>query len=244
MSLPHSFSLDTCFFHFFSFSHNTTQPSFFLFPLHFSFPTPNHGPQGRIWTHRDHFFSVTIRRWPWCNNTCIVSPSPPLLLRSTQPLRFASFLLSQATQDAMLRNPTPHSRHPSEICHHFQWLLFCFILQPHQHRLHFPTQVHCMSLSLSLCVFWLLSSFFRFSFCLLLKSLQKKRNGLGQEPVAKVGVGGQRQTKKTKAENPTSTGHAKVRKIVDRGLFACRFLLCLQFELKLFSVTDTRPVVF
>ncbi|KAG5153037.1 hypothetical protein JHK84_029509 [Glycine max] len=36
-------------------------------------------------------------------------------------------------------------------------------------------------------------------------SLQKKR----QEGVAKVGVGSQRQTKKNKAENPTSTGHAK-----------------------------------
>jgi len=51
------------------------------------------------------------------------------------------------------------------------------------------------------------------------KSLQKKR----QEGVAKVGVGSQRQTKKNKAENPTSTGHAKVRKI-NYGLFACYFL--------------------
>jgi len=84
---------------------------------------------------------------------------------------------------------------------------------------------------------------FFFSFCLLLKSLQKKRNGLGQEPVTKVGVGGQRQTKKTKAENPTSTGHAKVRKI-NHGLLACRFLFCLHFELKLFQRTDPRPVVF
>lgn len=54
--------------------------------------------------------------------------------------------------------------------------------------------------------------FFRFFFWL--KSLQKKRNGLGQETVTKVGVGGQRQPKKTKAENPTSTtGHAKVKQI-------------------------------
>lgn len=49
----------------------------------------------------------------------------------------------------------------------------------------------------------------------LLKSLQKKRNGSGQEPGTMEGVVGgkqqQKATKKTKAENPTSSGgHAKV----------------------------------
>lgn len=106
-----------------------------------------------------------------------------------------------------------------------------------------PKSTVCSSLFLSFLPSQL-PSFFGFSFCLFFKSLQKKRNGLGQESVTKVGVGGQRQTKKTKAENPTSTGHAKVRKIIDLGLFACRFLLYLHFELHLFSVTDTRPVVF
>ncbi|CAL0320750.1 unnamed protein product [Lupinus luteus] len=42
--------------------------------------------------------------------------------------------------------------------------------------------------------------------------LQKKRNGSGQEPVTKVGVGNQRPHKMNKADNPTSTGHAKQRK--------------------------------
>jgi len=97
--------------------------------------------------------------------------------------------------------------------------------------------------TLFFCVFWVgnwgivivgILSFFILSF--VGEFLQKKRNGLGQEPVTKVGVGGQRQTKKTKGENPTSTGHAKVRKI-NRGLFACRFLFCLHFQLKLFQLT-------
>ncbi|OIW06869.1 hypothetical protein TanjilG_19518 [Lupinus angustifolius] len=39
--------------------------------------------------------------------------------------------------------------------------------------------------------------------------LQKKRNGSRQEPVTKVDVGNQRPHKMTKADNPTSTGHAK-----------------------------------
>ncbi|KAG2401320.1 Transcription factor bHLH68 Basic helix-loop-helix protein [Vigna angularis] len=58
-----------------------------------------------------------------------------------------------------------------------------------------PKSTVCHALS----VFWLVNR----------KPVMKKRNGLGQEPVTKVGVGGQRLTKKTKAENPTSTGHAK-----------------------------------
>ena len=62
---------------------------------------------------------------------------------------------------------------------------------------------------------------FFFTLCLFwLKSLQKKRNGSGQQPVTKAGVGGQRVPKKTKADNPTSTGHAKVRKI-NYGWVAC-----------------------
>jgi hypothetical protein len=65
---------------------------------------------------------------------------------------------------------------------------------------------------LFICLFSLSKSFF---FLFLLKGMQKKRNGSGgggQELGTKAGVGGQRCPKKTKAENnPTSTGHAKVR---------------------------------
>jgi len=57
----------------------------------------------------------------------------------------------------------------------------------------------------------------------LLKSLQKKRNGSGgQELGTKAGVGGQKGPKKTKADNPTSTGHAKVNKKINyEYVFAC-----------------------
>ncbi|CAJ1977376.1 unnamed protein product [Sphenostylis stenocarpa] len=69
-------------------------------------------------------------------------------------------------------------------------------------------------------------------------SLQKKRNGLGQEAVTKVGVGGQRQTKKNKAENPTSTGHAKQRKekLGER-------IAALQQLVSPFGKTDTASVL-
>ncbi|QCE08484.1 transcription factor bHLH113 isoform X2 [Vigna unguiculata] len=65
----------------------------------------------------------------------------------------------------------------------------------------------------------------------------KKRNGLGQEPVAKVGVGGQRQTKKTKAENPTSTGHAKRKEKLGERIAA------LQQLVSPFGKTDTASVL-
>ncbi|ESW15063.1 hypothetical protein PHAVU_007G041200 [Phaseolus vulgaris] len=68
-------------------------------------------------------------------------------------------------------------------------------------------------------------------------SLQKKRNGLGQEPVTKVGVGGQRQTKKTKAENPTSTGHAKRKEKLGERIAA------LQQLVSPFGKTDTASVL-
>ncbi|KAG4394929.1 hypothetical protein GLYMA_20G130200v4 [Glycine max] len=69
-------------------------------------------------------------------------------------------------------------------------------------------------------------------------SLQKKRNGMGQESVTKVGVGSQRQTKKNKAENPTSTGHAKQRKekLGER-------IAALQQLVSPFSKTDTASVL-
>ncbi|XP_017413679.1 transcription factor bHLH113 isoform X1 [Vigna angularis] len=68
-------------------------------------------------------------------------------------------------------------------------------------------------------------------------SLQKKRNGLGQEPVTKVGVGGQRLTKKTKAENPTSTGHAKRKEKLGERIAA------LQQLVSPFGKTDTASVL-
>ncbi|RZB89195.1 Transcription factor bHLH113 isoform B [Glycine soja] len=64
-------------------------------------------------------------------------------------------------------------------------------------------------------------------------SLQKKR----QEGVAKVGVGSQRQTKKNKAENPTSTGHAKRKeKLGER-------IATLQQLVSPFGKTDTASVL-
>ncbi|KAK7280303.1 hypothetical protein RJT34_25365 [Clitoria ternatea] len=69
-------------------------------------------------------------------------------------------------------------------------------------------------------------------------SLQKKRNGSGQEAVTRVGVGGQRQPKKTKAENPTSTGHAKRKeKLGER-------IATLQQLVSPFGKTDTASVLF
>ncbi|WVY96382.1 hypothetical protein V8G54_028533 [Vigna mungo] len=65
----------------------------------------------------------------------------------------------------------------------------------------------------------------------------KKRNGLGQEPLTKVGVGGQRQTKKTKAENPTSTGHAKRKERLGERIAA------LQQLVSPFGKTDTASVL-
>lgn len=69
-------------------------------------------------------------------------------------------------------------------------------------------------------------------------SLQKKRNGLGQETVTKVGVGGQRQPKKTKSENPTSTtGHAKRKEKLGERIAA------LQQLVSPFGKTDTASVL-
>ncbi|KAH1035863.1 hypothetical protein GYH30_055709 [Glycine max] len=68
-------------------------------------------------------------------------------------------------------------------------------------------------------------------------SLQKKRNGMGQESVTKVGVGSQRQTKKNKAENPTSTGHAKRKEKLGERIAA------LQQLVSPFSKTDTASVL-
>ncbi|TKY50993.1 dimerization protein [Spatholobus suberectus] len=68
-------------------------------------------------------------------------------------------------------------------------------------------------------------------------SLQKKRNGLGQEAVTKEGVGDQRQPKKTKAENPTSTGHAKRKEKLGERIGA------LQQLVSPFGKTDTASVL-
>ncbi|KAL2324237.1 hypothetical protein Fmac_023295 [Flemingia macrophylla] len=68
-------------------------------------------------------------------------------------------------------------------------------------------------------------------------SLQKKRNGLGQEAVTKVGVAGQRQPKKTKAENPSSTGHAKRKERLGERIAA------LQQLVSPFGKTDTASVL-
>ncbi|XP_020239175.1 transcription factor bHLH113 isoform X2 [Cajanus cajan] len=65
----------------------------------------------------------------------------------------------------------------------------------------------------------------------------KKRNGLGKEAVTKVGVGGQRQPKKTKAENPTSTGHAKRKEKLGERIAA------LQQLVSPFGKTDTASVL-
>ncbi|XP_061373924.1 transcription factor bHLH113-like [Gastrolobium bilobum] len=70
-------------------------------------------------------------------------------------------------------------------------------------------------------------------------SLQKKRNGSGQEPVTtRAGSGGQRPPKKTKAENPNSTGHAKQRKekLGER-------IAALQQLVSPFGKTDTASVL-
>ncbi|RDX86275.1 Transcription factor bHLH113, partial [Mucuna pruriens] len=68
-------------------------------------------------------------------------------------------------------------------------------------------------------------------------NLQKKRNGLGQEAVTKAGVGGQRQPKKIKAENPTSTGHAKRKEKLGERIAA------LQQLVSPFGKTDTASVL-
>ncbi|CAL0300352.1 unnamed protein product [Lupinus luteus] len=70
-----------------------------------------------------------------------------------------------------------------------------------------------------------------------LKSLQKKRNGSGQEPVTKAGVGSQRPPKKTKADNPTSTGHAKRKEKLGERIAA------LQQLVSPFGKTDTASVL-
>ncbi|KAE9611715.1 putative transcription factor bHLH family [Lupinus albus] len=66
-----------------------------------------------------------------------------------------------------------------------------------------------------------------------LKSLQKKR----QEPVTKVGVGSQRPPKKTKADTPTSTGHAKRKEKLGERIAA------LQQLVSPFGKTDTASVL-
>ncbi|GAU15043.1 hypothetical protein TSUD_48390 [Trifolium subterraneum] len=71
--------------------------------------------------------------------------------------------------------------------------------------------------------------------------LQKKRNGSGgggQELGTKAGVGGQRGSKKTKAENnPTSTGHAKKKEKLGERIAA------LQQLVSPFGKTDTASVL-
>lgn len=70
-------------------------------------------------------------------------------------------------------------------------------------------------------------------------SLQKKRNGSGgQELGTKAGVGGQKGPKKTKADNPTSTGHAKPKKekLGER-------IAALQQLVSPFGKTDTASVL-
>ncbi|KAE9618679.1 hypothetical protein Lal_00047597 [Lupinus albus] len=70
-----------------------------------------------------------------------------------------------------------------------------------------------------------------------LKSLQKKRNVSGQEPVTKAEVGSQRPPKKTKADNPTSTGHAKRKEKLGERIAA------LQQLVSPFGKTDTASVL-
>ncbi|KAK7269892.1 hypothetical protein RIF29_22683 [Crotalaria pallida] len=65
----------------------------------------------------------------------------------------------------------------------------------------------------------------------------KKRNGSGQEPVTKAGVGNQRQPKKTKAENPNPTGHARRREKLGERIAA------LQQLVSPFGKTDTASVL-
>ncbi|XP_004496925.1 transcription factor bHLH113 isoform X2 [Cicer arietinum] len=68
--------------------------------------------------------------------------------------------------------------------------------------------------------------------------LQKKRNGSGgQEISTKAGVEGQRGPKKTKAENPISTGHAKKKEKLGERIAA------LQQLVSPFGKTDTASVL-
>ncbi|XP_058738700.1 transcription factor bHLH113-like isoform X3 [Vicia villosa] len=69
-------------------------------------------------------------------------------------------------------------------------------------------------------------------------SLQKKRNGSGgQELGTRAGVGGQKGPKKTKADNPTSTGHAKKKEKLGERIAA------LQQLVSPFGKTDTASVL-
>ncbi|XP_057428291.1 transcription factor bHLH113 isoform X2 [Lotus japonicus] len=69
-------------------------------------------------------------------------------------------------------------------------------------------------------------------------SLQKKRNGSGQEPGTTANVGRQKPPyKKTKAENPTSTGHAKRKEKLGERIAA------LQQLVSPFGKTDTASVL-
>ncbi|KAK7343495.1 hypothetical protein VNO77_12279 [Canavalia gladiata] len=68
-------------------------------------------------------------------------------------------------------------------------------------------------------------------------NLQKKRNGSGQEPVTKSSVGGQKQTKKNKAENPSSSTHAKRKERLGERIAA------LQQLVSPFGKTDTASVL-
>ncbi|KAK7390954.1 hypothetical protein VNO78_19186 [Psophocarpus tetragonolobus] len=65
----------------------------------------------------------------------------------------------------------------------------------------------------------------------------KKRNVSGQEAVTKVAVGAHRQPKKTKADNPTSTGHAKRKEKLGERIAA------LQQLVSPFGKTDTSSVL-
>ncbi|XP_027366927.1 transcription factor bHLH113 isoform X2 [Abrus precatorius] len=68
-------------------------------------------------------------------------------------------------------------------------------------------------------------------------NLQKKRNGSGHEPVVKPGMGGQKQPKKIKEENPTSSLHAKRKEKLGERIAA------LQQLVSPFGKTDTASVL-
>ncbi|KAJ1402883.1 Myc-type, basic helix-loop-helix [Sesbania bispinosa] len=70
-----------------------------------------------------------------------------------------------------------------------------------------------------------------------LQKTNKKRNGSGQEPGTRGSVGNQKPPKKTKAENPTSTGHARRKEKLGERIAA------LQQLVSPFGKTDTASVL-
>lgn len=71
--------------------------------------------------------------------------------------------------------------------------------------------------------------------------LQKKRSG-SDSAVTVAGGGGRRYSKKAKAENTASTGHAKVRTKICCNVFACPFpfYLCFLFPVSFSSLKSDR----